>query len=398
MVVSGRRPRELYVLGVLLGIFLLSGIFIASPAQAHELQDPADEGEIVEVNQTGDAVVKTWQGTTYVWQSGEYTVTTSFEPNSSSKHYKICLYEYGDGTKGRELACNGKTVDPNSTSSISVTTSNVETGAETILVELQPTFTSEQVLDKQNITQHTIAKDGDFDDDGLINSREVNDSSLNFTNSDMDGDRIPDGQEVNQYKTDPTNADSDGDGVRDNVEINRGYDPLDPNDPGENGTEKITENLPGAPGTANGLTTGLVALGLLSLGGLCGTVIWKVQQRYRFDPFSNNVGRNSGGEQGGVRAEANQPPPPSTSDSSTADDLLLTDDDRVYNLLRENGGQMKQVNIVEETDWSKSKVSRVLSRMEEDGKINKLRMGRGNTIYLDGAEPDAVKNPHDDID
>jgi len=32
---------------------------------------------------------------------------------------------------------------------------------------------------------------------------------------------------------------------------------------------------------------------------------------------------------------------------------------------------MKQVNIVEETEWSKSKVSMLLSEMEDDGDISK---------------------------
>jgi len=72
---------------------------------------------------------------------------------------------------------------------------------------------------------------------------------------------------------------------------------------------------------------------------------------------------------------------------------LLTDEDRVTALLEENGGRMKQVNIVEETGWSKSKVSMLLSDMEEDGRISKLRVGRENIISLDGHEPEAAGSP-----
>ena len=75
---------------------------------------------------------------------------------------------------------------------------------------------------------------------------------------------------------------------------------------------------------------------------------------------------------------------------------LLSDEDRVLGLLEENGGRMKQVRIVEETDWSKSKVSMLLSDMEEENRISKLRLGRENIISLVGEEPDAAGSPFED--
>jgi len=68
----------------------------------------------------------------------------------------------------------------------------------------------------------------------------------------------------------------------------------------------------------------------------------------------------------------------------------------VKKLLHENGGRMKQVNIVDETGWSKSKVSMLLSEMEDEGDISKLRVGRENIISLDGHEPDAAGSPLDE--
>ncbi|RQG89581.1 helix-turn-helix transcriptional regulator [Natrarchaeobius chitinivorans] len=79
-----------------------------------------------------------------------------------------------------------------------------------------------------------------------------------------------------------------------------------------------------------------------------------------------------------------------------ADDELLTDEDRVLTLIKDNGGRMKQVNIVDETGWSKSKVSMLLSDMEEEGTISKLRVGRENIISLEGFEPEATKSPFDE--
>lgn len=75
---------------------------------------------------------------------------------------------------------------------------------------------------------------------------------------------------------------------------------------------------------------------------------------------------------------------------------LMTDEDRVLSLLRENDGRMKQVNIVNETGWSKSKVSMLLSDMDEEGLISKLRVGRENIISLAGDEPEAARSPFED--
>ncbi len=74
----------------------------------------------------------------------------------------------------------------------------------------------------------------------------------------------------------------------------------------------------------------------------------------------------------------------------------LSDSDRVVWMLEENGGRMRQARIVENTEWSKSKVSMLLSDMAEDGEISKLRVGRENIISLAGHEPDAVGSPFED--
>ena len=98
----------------------------------------------------------------------------------------------------------------------------------------------------------------------------------------------------------------------------------------------------------------------------------------------------SASEEGVPKETANEPAVP--------DEAFLSDEDRVRKLLRENGGRTKQVRIVEETGWSKSKVSVLLSEMEEDGTISKLRVGRENVVSLDGHEPEAAKSPFDDED
>ncbi len=75
---------------------------------------------------------------------------------------------------------------------------------------------------------------------------------------------------------------------------------------------------------------------------------------------------------------------------------LLDDEARVEGLLEEHGGRMRQSAIVEATGWSKSKVSMVLSEMEEADRVRKLRVGRENLVSLPGHEPDAAGSALDD--
>jgi uncharacterized membrane protein len=109
----------------------------------------------------------------------------------------------------------------------------------------------------------------------------------------------------------------------------------------------------------------LVALGAGSLLVGVGVIAW---DRFRSRPAEarSPVTRSSEGF----------PPPPGP-----------TDEERVVRLLEANGGRMRQARIVERTDWSKAKVSLLLSGMEDDGTVHKLPIGRENVISLRGAEP-----------
>jgi len=74
-----------------------------------------------------------------------------------------------------------------------------------------------------------------------------------------------------------------------------------------------------------------------------------------------------------------------TGDREAAADVdtdLLSDEERVEHILQEHGGRMKQAQIVEETRWSNAKVSQLLSAMAEEGRVQKLRIGRENLISL----------------
>jgi len=84
---------------------------------------------------------------------------------------------------------------------------------------------------------------------------------------------------------------------------------------------------------------------------------------------------------------APEPEPEPEPESEPTDAVeLLSDEERVERLLENNGGRMKQADIVTETGWSNAKVSQLLSAMEEDGRIDKLRIGRENLISFPDEE------------
>ena len=79
------------------------------------------------------------------------------------------------------------------------------------------------------------------------------------------------------------------------------------------------------------------------------------------------------------------------TNDETVDVDLLSDEERVRQLLERNGGRMKQASIVAETGWSDAKVSQLLSQMDDDDEIEKLRIGRENLITLPDVEPAEVE-------
>ena len=51
-------------------------------------------------------------------------------------------------------------------------------------------------------------------------------------------------------------------------------------------------------------------------------------------------------------------------------------------LLRDRDGYMKQSEIAETLDWSPSKTSRTVSRLADEDRVEKLRIGRENVVSL----------------
>jgi len=138
-----------------------------------------------------------------------------------------------------------------------------------------------------------------------------------------------------------------------------------------------------------------LALGLVVLLGLGGLAWYTDMLPTRRGP--DGPAGAPDGPDGPSAADAGATQPQgSAAAPAVSEEELLSDEDRVRKLLEENGGRMKQVRIVDETEWSKSKVSMLLSEMEEDGELSKLRVGRENIISLSGHEPDAAGSPFEE--
>ncbi|MFB6079793.1 MAG: helix-turn-helix transcriptional regulator [Haloferacaceae archaeon] len=66
---------------------------------------------------------------------------------------------------------------------------------------------------------------------------------------------------------------------------------------------------------------------------------------------------------------------------------VLSDRDRLLLLVERHDGRMRQQEIVAQVEWSKAKVSRLLSDLEEEGVLRKIRLGRENLICLESHDP-----------
>lgn len=231
----------------------------------------------------------------------------------------------------------------------------------------------------------TLANRSDTDGDGLDDGREVR-LGTNPNATDTDGDGLPDRREV-AAGTDPTSVDSDGDGINDSAELRRGSDP---------GADRLVPSL-------DGTRSALLAAGLgVALLCVAGGVRW-YRRRATVDPDDDaraDVGIETWAETDDEPVPSDDegaPPEVETDDAgasrSTDAVSVVTNADRIERLLDEHGGRMRQADIVDALDWSKSKVSRVLSSMVEEGRVRKIRLGRENLIVLPGCEPEGVASP-----
>jgi uncharacterized membrane protein len=328
----------LALVGVLLVIASLG-----TPVWGHQ----ADQEAITEIELSGSGVATAQNDSTFVWKDESFNLSISVT-GARDEQYEICAYRYQQGNRTDTIGCTEEMTAQNGTVTFPVDAfpSN-KTDRHTMQIVMSTADGTPTDIETRSVM--VVSRDGDLDGDGLTNQEEVN-RDLDMTDADIDKDGLSDGAEVKNYGTDPTEPDTDGDGLRDGLEIQSGTDPTDGS-------------------TVAKLSAGVLVLGIGLLAG------WLLLKRRRREAGAAEPGAEPNG------GEANEEP-------------LLTDEQRVIQLLEENDGRMKQAAIVDETEWSKAKVSRLLSDMVDEGKIEKLSIGRENIIHLEGHGPEAAKPPY----
>lgn len=374
-------------------------VLVGSPVAA---QSTPQTG-IGEVRVSGGGVITdAGNGSTYVWQNEPVNVSVTVADYPEARNYGVCLGYAREGAPAKPLVkCEESLTLSNGTNGTeefaNVTWPANATGEQKLVVELRKHSTqfNNTLLDRKTVPITVLRKGGDFDNDGLTNAREV-EEGFNVSNRDMDADELPDGAEVRQYKTNPQRADSDGDGIRDGIEIQQATNAsaADTDDDGLSDRFETTGLLRTNPN--DDLTPIWLVLVVLVVIGVLAAVFVLARRGWRGRFGGSTAVSDGNGEAGAATTddETGPPEPPEPTTEPTPEPL--TDEDRVQALLREHGGRMKQSHIVAETEWSKAKVSRLLSSMNDEGTIEKLSIGRENIISLDGQGPEAARSPHEE--
>ncbi len=149
-------------------------------------------------------------------------------------------------------------------------------------------------------------------------------------------------------------------------------------DPGQPSAELERVNTRSSPDTAAPGEESLVP----PIAGIGVFIVLAVSVSYLYIRRNNPLGGSEKTDSLNDRELDGKKEEDESVDSESGSERLLSDEERVLQLLRENDGRMKQVDIVNETNWSNAKVSQLLSEMDSAGKIEKLRIGRENLISL----------------
>lgn len=146
------------------------------------------------------------------------------------------------------------------------------------------------------------------------------------------------------------------------------------------------------PNRSNDVLVTLLALGLVVGAVGAGLVVWR---RRRADtdasvapaptPGASPNAETAGGTPPGADGEDTEPAEADTDDQAagaapSAD--LLSNEEQVLALLDDEGGRMKQQDVVSELDWSETKTSEVVSDLREADEIEVYRLGRENVLAL----------------
>ncbi|WP_144798051.1 helix-turn-helix transcriptional regulator [Halorubrum depositum] len=307
-------------------------------------------------------------GPAFVWQEEELRLNVTVASHNDSGSYDLCGRGFSESQNSSvSFDCEAVELSADSTRTVVLSTGSWPdnaTGNHTVLLELSdPGLSDDQVVDQTTFQVRVIEKEGDLTGDGLTNAEEF-EHGTDITTPDTDGDGLTDWEEVKTYGTNPLVRDTTGDGVNDATLVRLGLDPTEPY-----------------------LLHRYVAAALLALIAIAWAGVLTVR-RYRGEEAS--AGSDAPDADGADGAGADQPSTDGEAgeERPPIDESILTNEEVVCRLLDRNEGRMRQSEIIESTEWSKAKVSRVLSDLEEEGVVSRVRIGRENVVDLQSEDDD----------
>lgn len=280
---------------------------------------------------------------------------------------------------------------------------------------LQPDTDGDGLADGLEVnTYETDPNALDTDGDGLEDGAEVHEHRTGPANADTDGDGLTDGAEVNTHGTNPTNADTDGDGLGDGVEVDRhGTNPNRADTDGDGTSDRgevpdgglVPDPIPLV------VLVGLAAIGIATslafyrsdrgiavpVGGWLQAGTSERTSQSSGEPTPQPDGSTS--QPGESTSQSEESTPQDEDGDGSADSVppeFLSNEEQILRLLEDRDGRIPQARIVDETGWSKSKVSRVLSEMADDDLIEKINVGGRNVVACPDDLPPGARSPFDE--
>ena len=74
------------------------------------------------------------------------------------------------------------------------------------------------------------------------------------------------------------------------------------------------------------------------------------------------------------------------------DERELPDEDKILRLLVKRGGRVDRSTVRQETGWSEDHLEEVIDRMEDEGQISAITVGRKRVICRRGFEPKGYRS------
>lgn len=319
-----------------------------------------------------DEIVLDHPGPPYVWSTEGVAFTVTVGGEMTDEEYALCGEATdSDGEVLSNLGCESVTLTGGEQEIVFEVEEWLDETEGDVWVTLELQNDAGEMIQYETAPITLIHPDGDLSGDRLTNAEEVR-YGTDFTTPDTTGNGLTDWEEIRVHESDPLATDTSGDGVGDATAVRLGLDPT----------------IPYLPYVYVG--GGLVVIVLLVAGG--GALGWRFTRRYDRGEDS------SAPEQSTYERTTDERPPNPASDPQSAtpptaepeqEGPPLTKEEEVCRLLGEHDGRMKQSQLVAQTEWSQATVSRLVSKLEREGTITKLRTGRENIVELRTAEPES---------